>query len=306
MECEDFAMAKKILRELLVICQSENENKVVIDSAKFIEQQSQENQTENTAYEEESDENLFEDTLFADDNEPDDNGWLDELSPNVDKNKKNVENGVANWLFLPALHKNIVSMAKRLPLWSAVLKNAFKSSLTLQNQGNAEAAFNVIKNVIFSNVRLPIRADDFVKNHLNSIQGFAKHMLTKQIGEAKKEASEEKVLRSPDPEENWKNKTKQAKRKDLIKIRLQQEVPHVQMMSNTFLDRRRRQAPYFTNMCTFNSVLHALSCAYMDSVNLKEYLDEVALIEDERKAKLFVCVLLNYFQPDIFLRHYLI
>lgn len=295
MECEDFETAKKIIQELLVVCRSKIESKTVKKSVDFILNHCKGNKTENSAYEEVEDENLFDETLLDEEVDDADFEWLDELSSIKMKGEKKAEIGDSNWLFLPTLQKHIISLAKRLPLWTAVMKNAFNSTVVLQNQANAESAFNVIKNVIFANVRLPIRCDQFVKMHINSIDGLAKHMLTKQIGESNAKASQKDPVEK-DPEENWKNKTKKAKRKEQQQL-LQRRVQHIEMMSNSYLNRRRRHAPFFLNMCTFDSILHALCCGYMDSLNLKKHFDELS-IDKERKTNIY-CVRLNSFQPEM-------
>lgn len=68
-----------------------------------------------------------------------------------------------------------------------------------------------VKIVIFANVRLPIRADVFLKQHINSIDGLAKHMLTKQIGEIV--VAKELAKRREDEEEDWGGQATKAKRK---------------------------------------------------------------------------------------------
>lgn len=278
MECDDFAKAKKMLQELSLVCQSKVDNRDVKKSVNFIGKECQRNKMDDVAYSEDDGENLFEETLL-DEEAGNDCDWFVEFRSEKTENESEIENGKNNILFLPALQKNIVELAKRLPLWTAVMKNSFNSAHNLQNQGNAESAFNLIKNVVFSNVHLPIRADQFVKDHINSINGYAKHMMTKQKGEERVLALE----RSKDPAENWMNQTKIAERKRINAL------PNtIQMLSNTYLNRRRRHAPYFKQMCAFNSIVHALSCAFLDSQNLKEHLKELIVDEDGTRKTTFL------------------
>lgn len=148
----------------------------------------------------------------------------------------------------------------RLVLWTAVMNKAFKSDSKTQNQANCESAFNVIKNVIFDGVRLPIRADIFVKKHIESIVGNTKHMITVAKG------SLNEIKHRKDEKENWYDKAnKKVKRID--------QFAPLMMMPNDYMNNQKRNEPYFVNMCAFDAVLHSIALCYLDSTSFKDYLD---------------------------------
>lgn len=79
-----------------------------------------------------------------------------------------------NLFYVPALKEILRKLCGRLPLWSAVMTPYFESPNILSSSSNVESNFNIYKNVVMRDVRLPIRIDNFLRIFLKSINGSMK------------------------------------------------------------------------------------------------------------------------------------
>lgn len=109
--------------------------------------------------------------------------WIDEIIDEVNVVEKDFDldasNSAENMYYLPALNEVLKKLCGRLPLWSAVMKNHFKSANTLASSSNVESTFNRIKNIMMQDIRLPVRIDLFMQKYLTSINGSTKLAISK-------------------------------------------------------------------------------------------------------------------------------
>lgn len=104
---------------------------------------------------------------------PNKSTWFDEILLRVKKciPKKPIE---IQGFYNPMLNDFFKEVFDDLPLWSAVMKAHFKSNYDLSTCNDTESRFNVIKNVLFHNIKLPARPDIFIKVMLENFDSLAK------------------------------------------------------------------------------------------------------------------------------------
>lgn len=76
-----------------------------------------------------------------------------------------------NMQYLPEIIKEVLNLCKLLPLWTAVMAPLFKNSCSIASSAPVESNFNNIKNRLFRDKQLPLRIDDFILAHIQSIEG---------------------------------------------------------------------------------------------------------------------------------------
>lgn len=69
--------------------------------------------------------------------------------------------------FIPYFKK----LCARIPLWTSVMNNYFGSEKKTSSSADVESQNNIIKNIIFHDVKLPIRLDTFMQRYISSIKG---------------------------------------------------------------------------------------------------------------------------------------
>lgn len=115
--------------------------------------------------------------------------WLDNIFNSIEiSNTKTIhENMYQNITFFNHFKKII----KRVPLWSGVMNNYFQVKDGMPaTSAHCESSFNIIKNIIFKNENLPIRADRFVQKHLDAMEGSLRLALASTAGEHENEKRE--------------------------------------------------------------------------------------------------------------------
>lgn len=95
--------------------------------------------------------------------------WARQVTANA-----NEEGDRGNQQVLPGFVNEIIGMAPSIPLWTSIMKTSFPFAPRIASSASAESYFNHLKNRIFADKKLPMRADDFVKFHLKSIDGEMK------------------------------------------------------------------------------------------------------------------------------------
>lgn len=106
--------------------------------------------------------------------------WFDKLAAKVLKEEQ-LATEHTDKFFNPTLNKFFKDIFNRLPLWSAVMKPHFKSVHTLSISNDTEARFQVIKNIVFCNQKLPIRPDSFVRILLDEVSSMSKIAAIKNV-----------------------------------------------------------------------------------------------------------------------------
>lgn len=84
--------------------------------------------------------------------------WFDDILHRIQESIPS-EPGKIEGYYCPKLNAFFKKVFDDLPLWSAVMKDHFKSKNILSTSNDTESRFNVIKNVLFRNNKLPIRPD---------------------------------------------------------------------------------------------------------------------------------------------------
>jgi len=76
--------------------------------------------------------------------------------------------------FCPGIAKKLFNFCKLIPCWSSLMVPIFKYGNT------TESLFKDLKTVVFKHKSLPLRIDDFLKIHINSIIGSTNILTTKK------------------------------------------------------------------------------------------------------------------------------
>lgn len=76
-----------------------------------------------------------------------------------------------NLQYSPGIAKKLLALCKLLPLWSAVMIPIFEYGNITESSASSESMFNDLKHRVFHHKPLPIRIDEFVQIHLESITG---------------------------------------------------------------------------------------------------------------------------------------
>lgn len=79
-----------------------------------------------------------------------------------------------NQQVVPEFVKDFLNLAGTIPLWTAILTKYFPFCRKIASSASVESNFNNLKNRIFQNVTLPLRADNFLAHHIPSIEGQMK------------------------------------------------------------------------------------------------------------------------------------
>lgn len=79
-------------------------------------------------------------------------------------------NGI-NAMFLPALVPFILKCTKLLPLWSGLMVPFFGYGESTTSSAAVESSFKKLKHVIFKHTSLPVDIEEFLENHIMSLQG---------------------------------------------------------------------------------------------------------------------------------------
>lgn len=83
-------------------------------------------------------------------------------------------NSTINHYCCPTVNNFLRKLVLRLPLWSFVMKDHFKSTAPTGISGDVESRFNLIKNNVFKNFNLPTNIEIFVKRMLDEVKAVAK------------------------------------------------------------------------------------------------------------------------------------
>lgn len=169
MQCTRFDEARAIVQHMVRLANGSKDAEESLDiltelirthETEFI-QRRETTDTEENASSDETDETDYSD-----------NGtWFDEI---LSRLKEPEPSEKIEPYFNPVLNAFFKKVFDRLPLWSAVMKASFKSSITLGTSNDTESRFNVIKNNVFSKQQLPIRPDSFIKTLVPYITSLAK------------------------------------------------------------------------------------------------------------------------------------
>lgn len=171
MQCENFSEIGTILENMLILATG------AIGSDESLSKLSELVQTHNTEIiskfnsTKNDEEDGLRDVFSAD---PYDNcTWFDRIFDGV-KAKTPNEPIKKEPYFYPNLTTFLKKLFDDLPLWCPVMKPYFKSNYDIATSSDTEARFNVIKNVLFRNEKLPMKADTFVKTLLRNVNSIAK------------------------------------------------------------------------------------------------------------------------------------
>lgn len=183
LQCEDFAAIKKIVKDALFLANYPifgNWNNVELPSGEALKNLNAVIQTHEVVLPENVDTaNKLED---IEQSENVSISWFDEIMNEIESNLRvnelladsKLKSTQTNWYYFPQINKLFRSQLQRLPLWSSVMRIYFNSTYLTGISTDIESRFNVMKNNVFKNQRLPVRADVFLKKTLSEINGIAK------------------------------------------------------------------------------------------------------------------------------------
>lgn len=76
-----------------------------------------------------------------------------------------------NMQFCPSIGKKLLDFCKLIPCWSAIMVPIFNYGNITETSATSESLFNDLKSNVFKHKTLPLRIDQFIKIHTNSISG---------------------------------------------------------------------------------------------------------------------------------------
>jgi hypothetical protein len=87
-----------------------------------------------------------------------------------------------NLYYLPNITPEILNLCAYLPFWSGIMCKSFKYEDNPPSSSAIESQFNDLKNRVLKHVNsMPMRVDDFLKTHIESINGTMKLVNAKMI-----------------------------------------------------------------------------------------------------------------------------
>lgn len=78
---------------------------------------------------------------------------------------------IQNIQYCPAVAKRLLDFCKLIPCWSAIMVPTFKYGNLTETSCSSESLFKDFKSIVFKHKALPLRLDEFLKIHINSILG---------------------------------------------------------------------------------------------------------------------------------------
>lgn len=107
--------------------------------------------------------------------------WFDEILDEIQRDlgekaipNRGKLNKSTNWYYFPEINKFLRHHLSRLPLWSSVMRKIFNADALTGISTDIESRFGMIKNNVCKSIKLPARADVFVKQLVNEVNGVAK------------------------------------------------------------------------------------------------------------------------------------
>jgi len=92
-----------------------------------------------------------------------------------------------NLYYLPNIIPDILNLCTYLPLWSGIMCKTFKYGDNPPSSAAIESQFNDLKNRVLKHVNcMPMRVDDFLKTHIESLNGTMKLVNSKMISQESK------------------------------------------------------------------------------------------------------------------------
>ncbi|CAI5762726.1 Hypothetical predicted protein [Podarcis lilfordi] len=86
-----------------------------------------------------------------------------------------------NWQMLPDLVRDILKISHLIPLWTAVMVPFYGYDGVTASSASSKAYFKDLKHAHFKHVTLPMRLDDFIFEHIQSLEGTMKLAVAAQM-----------------------------------------------------------------------------------------------------------------------------
>jgi len=102
-----------------------------------------------------------------------------------------------NMQFCPAISKRLLDFCKLIPCWSAIMIPIFPYGKLTRTSCSFESLFKDLKTIVFKHKTLPLKLDEFLKIHINSILGSMNILANKT-----KYTNNEKIIINNDVNEN--------------------------------------------------------------------------------------------------------
>lgn len=269
-EEKEFKKLQDITRHIFTVVIAEFESKEVIRSVNKICEYTGKAEK----FQEIEEDTCFETKFEDDEDEPTlDDFWCTNLYLEVLNeltNAKFNENKL-NPYFFPAIKSDLLRILKLTPMWTAVMVKLENRLELTCSSSCIESQFNIIKNIIFYNYKLPVRVDFFLELYLNHV--LAQSLIYKQgksthnslVSAERKTGTQSEDKQSIDQissgtlltcdtvgEEEWRG---QNKKSTLSTFKSQLNVP---MRSNSFEITVGRRSMQFYALCALNSLFHSI------------------------------------------------
>ncbi|CAI6372314.1 unnamed protein product [Macrosiphum euphorbiae] len=105
-----------------------------------------------------------------------------------------------NMQFNPIIAKKLLNFCKLIPTWSALMVPIFKYGNITETSSTSESLFNDLKTNVFKHKSFPLRIDQFLKIHVNSIIG-SMNIIGSTLGASKSEIQYDNYLMDKKDEE---------------------------------------------------------------------------------------------------------
>lgn len=185
---QDLEKAAQLLKSILIVTRSETDGLDSMNLKTPCTKHKEEikkilNQNENTSYfeiniddPEEEEETAMNESIFERSELLPSNSWL-EWARGIDKEIRPlcvVKGNNFNALYMPRLADKIINDFRLYPVWSCIGVKRYGYGRVPATSSSVESDFNIVKNHLLKNCTLPMRADEFVKIHVDFLNGRLK------------------------------------------------------------------------------------------------------------------------------------
>lgn len=111
--------------------------------------------------------------------------WVENIANKCKLLVEEEEGDHDNSQYLPQIVDLCTNLSKKLPLWTTIMVPLFKYGSITSSSAPVESSFNNLKQRVFSQKKLPIRADDFLSVHIQSLEGSMIIAAAKKVDDEK-------------------------------------------------------------------------------------------------------------------------
>lgn len=173
-QCDSFEKMKEIIEDILFVAtmrfESADFTKIILKCQQLI--RTHDFSSAINSIESSDVQNKIDDIEDVSDNVSE---WFTQIEVEVQEKQHQAEGTTSNVRDNLYFSKKFVAyfkeLCKRIPLWTAVMTDYFHSETKIASSSDVESENNILKHIIFKNVKLPVGLDTFLITFFRSIKG---------------------------------------------------------------------------------------------------------------------------------------